>query len=73
MLGNVSEWTLDLYKADNTGLGSVSPLNWSSGHFRVLRGGDWSSPASTLRSASRQSYFSIYRNYAIGFRLVHSP
>ena len=39
---------------------------------RVIRGGDWSTPARVLRSALRSRYYSTFRENFIGFRIART-
>ncbi len=72
MLGNAWEWTLDKYgdyfhvmqKAEN-------PLNDEGyGSARAIRGGSWTSPPTTLRSAAHLPLSPMSRLNSVGFRLV---
>jgi formylglycine-generating enzyme required for sulfatase activity len=73
--GNVWEWVEDCwhnsYEApDRPDDGGA----WTSGDCsrRVLRGGSWSSGPEKLRSASRNSGSTSYRDYLIGFRVART-
>lgn len=69
MSGNVEEWCQDL---DGTYSGSeqTNPNGYSSGSFRVLRGGSWICHAVNCRVSVRDSYYPNFRYYSYGFRLV---
>ena len=71
MHGNVWEWVEDCWNNSYKG----APVNgsaWQSGDCskRVMRGGDWYSIASYLRSASRGTKTSSARGYNSGFRIA---
>jgi formylglycine-generating enzyme required for sulfatase activity len=70
MHGNVWEWTADwfaaAYPTDNP---SIDPTGPATGSSRVYRGGSWSNPGSSLRSASRRSGPPSGRTGRIGFRV----
>ena len=71
IIGNVWEWTEDVYKAELEG-GNDPPLIKSE-CCRVLRGGSWDSNAKHLRSANRNNRFSPFSKFIIvGFRLVRT-
>ena len=67
--GNVWQWTNDWYGTYST-TAATDPSGPSSGTGRVIRGGSWSSGASSLRSANRGYYSPDLRYYFSGFRSV---
>jgi formylglycine-generating enzyme required for sulfatase activity len=71
MVGNVRQWTDDLYgpyKAD----GSLpTPAMQTYGYHRVYRGGAWFAGAATLRSGWRMHDMGLASGY-IGFRCVRN-
>ena len=71
LLGNVHEWTWDVYK-DKLKEDEIDPCGPPSGTKRVVRGGGWNSVAWECRSAARSWRFSNMRNRDLGFRLVRS-
>ena len=72
MVGNVWEWTWDVY--GSYGSGAVTdPRGAASGTIRVLRGGCWLDEAINARSAYRNFNNPDYRNYYFGFRPARSP
>ena len=81
MIGNVSEWTEDIYKVKLEG--GKDPLNlkkdplnmktkYKKGCCRVIRGGGFNGFALELRSASRQLRDPNTKDKALGFRLVRT-
>lgn len=52
---------------------SRSPQGPESGEYRVLRGGGWSYPKSSLRAAHRQAHLPDSGSSSIGFRVVVAP
>jgi formylglycine-generating enzyme required for sulfatase activity len=69
MHGNAWEWCWDWYGAYGTAA-QTDPLGASSGTYRVLRGGGWTSDGQYLRSAYRNYYTPSGRDNNIGFRLL---
>ena len=69
MHGNVWEWTSDWYGSLSTS-SVTDPTGASSGSYRVIRGGGWSSYAQYLRSAYRNYWEPGNRINNVGFRLV---
>ena len=69
MAGNVWEWVWDRYDSDYyAGSPAENPLGPAGGSYRVLRGGDWSYDASSMRAANRNYYSPDYANGNLGFR-----
>jgi formylglycine-generating enzyme required for sulfatase activity len=70
MHGNVQEWCWDWYGTYSSAA-QTDPAGPVSGTSRVVRGGAWNSPASSLRSVVREQQnppFGRYSNF--GFRVV---
>lgn len=76
MLGNVWEWTLDVYNVDAYSKHSHdSPVytDQSNGLDRVIRGGNWNGSPRGVRCARRSSGLPKAMNDDLGFRLVREP
>ena len=71
MLGNVSEWTWDIYGSYPSGR-VTDPEGASSGADRVLRGGSWLSDARRVRAADRSWLVPAWRNFFVGIRPARS-
>ncbi|MDH3981926.1 MAG: formylglycine-generating enzyme family protein [Kiritimatiellaceae bacterium] len=71
MSGNVSEWCTDWYHPDYySQTPRLNPAGPRDGVMRILRGGNWLSPAEECTVTHRDSYAPQAPNSAIGFRLV---
>jgi formylglycine-generating enzyme required for sulfatase activity len=72
LAGSMWEWNLDWYTYYPTSP-QTNYANVVSGSTRVIRGGDFSSPASTLLAAGRYSYgFPTARFTNVGFRCAQN-
>jgi formylglycine-generating enzyme required for sulfatase activity/CRP-like cAMP-binding protein/chromosome segregation ATPase len=71
--GNVQEWTADCYHGSYQGA-PVDGSAWVQGDcdMRVVRGGAYTSPMDSLRSAKRSRYSQDARLDNLGFRVVRS-
>ena len=68
-LGNLWEWTADLYGRDYYGQSPVSdPRGAQTGEFRVLRGGSWLRSAAEIRVSLRYPALPNSPDQLIGFR-----
>jgi formylglycine-generating enzyme required for sulfatase activity len=72
MHGNVGEWCSDWFGSYLTTV-QTNPTGLNNGVDRVVRGGGWSSNASTCRSAFRGRTGPSDNNIGIGFRLAFAP
>jgi len=81
MHGNVWEWCLDEYvdnyskKSSNLKNNGSEPygdmnINENDNRFRALRGGSWGNLGFYCRSAYRNGFYAVSRNYFYGFRVV---
>jgi len=67
--GNAREWTADWYDGDCYSKSSArDPTGPSSGQYRVLRSGSWSTEPVYVRSADRGGGTPTSRDFTIGFR-----
>ncbi len=73
MAGNVFEWCWDRYGTPYGQPTATDPTGPESGSLRVLRGGNWDSPASYVRCAGRSDYDPSLNNGNFGFRCVMIP
>lgn len=73
MLGNVWEWTGDLFASEYKKKPINNPKGPWSGSDRVLRGGGWFHGVAGVRSAHRSRLQSWSRRSTLGFRLVFVP
>ncbi len=67
MAGNVAEWTADWYGAFPP-VPSTDPKGPSAGSSRVVRGGSWVTPSSTLQLGARTNVEPGGRDGGLGFR-----
>ena len=73
MSGNVWEWCSDWY-SDNYNVNDTNnPVGPSSGSYRVLRGGSWTSDARVCRVSCRGCHSPSSRSNIFGFRVVLLP
>jgi formylglycine-generating enzyme required for sulfatase activity len=73
MGGNVQEWTEDCYRAGYDGApADGSALTISGCTQRAVRGGGYTSPTTSLRSAHRGQYDQDTRLDNLGFRIVRN-
>jgi formylglycine-generating enzyme required for sulfatase activity len=72
MHGNVYEWCLDYFIADDASLSGDDPTGPSlaAGSPRIRRGGSWAHGASDCRSARRNSYVPTTQSANLGFRIA---
>jgi formylglycine-generating enzyme required for sulfatase activity len=72
MAGNVSEWCHDWRQADLGSAPITNPWGPATGSSRVVRGGAWSNPSSSLRAAERHNFPPTYQIDMVGFRCVRT-
>ena len=69
MSGNVEEWCQDWYGSYSSG-SQTNPTGPTTGSYRVIRGGSWSSYAAFCRVAYRDSYAPSDTSNNLGLRLA---
>jgi sulfatase modifying factor 1 len=72
MLGNVWEWTGDIYHVNYQGAPTDGSVWQGGGDKRLLRGGSWNNSPSNLRAAVRYKSDPALRFSSFGFRVVRS-
>jgi len=72
MHGNLVEWVADWYESSYQIPADPDPTGPASGALRVLRGGYWSGPSQSCRSATRFNLTSSNTGNIMGFRLARS-
>ncbi len=71
MHGNVWEWVQDCYANSYRGAPTNGSARQNEGcNVRVVRGGSWFKPPSSMRAANRNGYKPNERFYTIGFRVA---
>ena len=70
MLGNVWEWTGDVYRDSYDGAPANGKAWQGQGTYHVLRGGSWNSDPQNVRAAVRNSNKAALRFSFFGFRLA---
>jgi formylglycine-generating enzyme required for sulfatase activity len=74
MLGNVSEWCLDVFKEGSDGRATLHPVTSGVSPFTqcVVRGNDYASTARMARAANRRFDVARLLPYSRGFRIAHT-
>lgn len=72
MLGNVWEWTEDIYHVNYQGAPTDGSAWQGGGDKHLLRGGSWNNSPSDLRAATRYKCDPALRFSSFGFRVVRS-
>lgn len=71
MTGNVREWCNDWYGKFQNNMDSLfNPKGPETGHYKVVRGGSWDSPAYFCRNTARSGHGPYDKLNTVGFRLV---
>ena len=70
MHGNIMEWCLD--REGTTPSGGTDPVGWTTGSYRVVRGGSWRSEAAYCTSHNRYGEPPSRATNYYGFRLVRT-
>ena len=74
MHGNAWEWCSDRYDRDYYANSPMDdPKGPATGDDRVVRGGSWSDGPCGARSAARQSFPPVTRDFSVGFRVARTP
>ena len=72
MSGNVNEWCYDWYNKDISTKKANNPVGYSSGNYRVVRGGSWCSSGDYTSVSHRSSDWPYKYGSTVGFRVVRS-
>ncbi len=71
--GNVWEWTCSEWSTEFDGREAACKTPEETDGSRVIRGGSWSTTSEWLRSSARFGYFTVNRNFNVGFRVIGLP